>query len=191
MAKLLRQAILSLLVLTVLTGLVYPLAVTGIAGLCCSRAANGSLIRHGDRLVGSELIGQPFDGAQYFWPAIGHLAAALRWPQLGRFESGSDKPRPIRRRSSANRTAARRRSGQHTADSRGPGHRFGQRPGSGDQSRGRGVPIAASRPCARTCAQARRAADPAPYTHAPVGNTWRTRRQRADAESRPRRHLRR
>lgn len=87
MAKLLRQAILSLLVLTVLTGLVYPLAVTGIAGLCCSRAANGSLIRHGDRLVGSELIGQPFDGAQYFWPRPSGISPQ---PYDGRNSGGSN-----------------------------------------------------------------------------------------------------
>ena len=87
MAKLLRQAILSLLVLTMLTGLVYPLAVTGIAGLCCSRAANGSLIRHGDRLVGSELIGQPFDGPQYFWL---RPSAISPQPYDGRSSGGSN-----------------------------------------------------------------------------------------------------
>jgi len=75
MAKLLRQAILSLLVLTVLTGLVYPLAVTGIAGLCCSRAANGSL------------IGQPFDGAQYFWPRPSGISPQ---PYDGRNSGGSN-----------------------------------------------------------------------------------------------------
>ena len=68
MLTLLRQSILALLLLTALTGFVYPLAVTGIAGVCCSRAASGSLIRQGGRLLGSELVGQPFDGPQYFWP---------------------------------------------------------------------------------------------------------------------------
>ena len=87
MAKLLRQAILTLLVLTVLTGFVYPWAVTGIAGLCCSRAANGSLIHRGDRLVGSELIGQPFDGPQYFWP---RPSAISPQPYDGRSSGGSN-----------------------------------------------------------------------------------------------------
>ena len=87
MAKLLRQAITTLLVLTVLTGFVYPWAVTGIAGLCCSRAANGSLIRRGDRLVGSELIGQPFDGPQYFWP---RPSAISPQPYDGRSSGGSN-----------------------------------------------------------------------------------------------------
>jgi len=87
MIKLLRQAILSLLVLMGLTGLVYPLAVTAIAGLCCSRAANGSLIHRGDRLVGSELIGQPFDGVQYFWP---RPSAISPQPYDGRSSTGSN-----------------------------------------------------------------------------------------------------
>lgn len=87
MVKLLQQAILTLLVLTVLTGLVYPLAVTGLAGLCCSSAANGSLIRRGDRLVGSELLGQPFDGAQYFWP---RPSAISPQPYDGRSSGGSN-----------------------------------------------------------------------------------------------------
>jgi potassium-transporting ATPase KdpC subunit len=87
MVKLLRQSIQTLLVLTALTGIVYPLAVTGIAGLCCSKAANGSLISRGDRLVGSELIGQPFDGPQYFWP---RPSAISPQPYDGRSSGGSN-----------------------------------------------------------------------------------------------------
>lgn len=67
MAKLLLQSLLMLLAFTLLTGLVYPFAVTGIVQLCCARAAGGSLIYRGDRLVGSELLGQPFDQPRYFW----------------------------------------------------------------------------------------------------------------------------
>jgi len=63
----LRPAVLVLVVLTMLTGLVYPLVVTGIAQIVFPRQANGSLVRHGDRVVGSSLIGQPFDAPQYFW----------------------------------------------------------------------------------------------------------------------------
>jgi potassium-transporting ATPase KdpC subunit len=67
MSKILLPSLLSLLVLSVLTGIVYPLVVTGIATLCCARAAEGSLILQGDRLVGSALLGQPFDNPKYFW----------------------------------------------------------------------------------------------------------------------------
>ena len=68
MPKILLSSLLSLLVLSVLTGVVYPLVVTGIAAVCCARAAGGSLIVQGDRLVGSSLLGQPFDDPRYFWP---------------------------------------------------------------------------------------------------------------------------
>jgi len=56
-----------LVVLSVLTGIVYPYLVTGIAQLAFPRAANGSLIVDNGKAVGSSLIGQPFDDPKYFW----------------------------------------------------------------------------------------------------------------------------
>src|SRR5262245_16459568 len=63
----LRPACLVLLLLTLLTGIAYPLATTGIAQLLFPAQANGSLIVDQGRVVGSALIGQPFDDPRYFW----------------------------------------------------------------------------------------------------------------------------
>jgi K+-transporting ATPase ATPase C chain len=63
----LRPAFLTLLVLTLLTGGIYPLVVTAIARVGFAHAAGGSLIERDGVVVGSELIGQPFDDPKYFW----------------------------------------------------------------------------------------------------------------------------
>lgn len=64
---LLRPARTLLILLTVLTGLVYPLAVTGLAQLMFPHQANGSLVMKDGRPIGSELIGQQFTAPKYFW----------------------------------------------------------------------------------------------------------------------------
>jgi len=56
-----------LIVLSVLTGVIYPYLVTGIAWLAFPGAASGSLIQVDNKTVGSVLIGQPFDDPKYFW----------------------------------------------------------------------------------------------------------------------------
>src|SRR3982751_5279800 len=64
--KQIRPAIVMTLVLCLLTGLVYPGVVTGLAQVLFARQANGSLVRVNGKVVGSALIGQPFTRAEYF-----------------------------------------------------------------------------------------------------------------------------
>ena len=67
MLALVRTSAVMLILLTILTGLVYPALVTGVAQLAFPAAANGSLIVQDGRTVGSALIGQPFAAPRYFW----------------------------------------------------------------------------------------------------------------------------
>ncbi len=62
-----RPALIIFGLLTILTGLIYPLVMTGIAQLVFPRQANGSLITVNGQVVGSALIGQQFDAPKYFW----------------------------------------------------------------------------------------------------------------------------
>lgn len=87
MLKDLRAAAAALLALTLLTGLAYPLAVTGIAQLAMPAAANGSLIVEGGRVLGSALIGQPFSDPAYFW---GRPSATAPQPYNGLASGGSN-----------------------------------------------------------------------------------------------------
>jgi K+-transporting ATPase ATPase C chain len=67
MGKILRQAFVLLLIFTAITGGLYPLIVTGAAQVLFPHAANGSVIKHDGKALGSELIGQPFADPKYFW----------------------------------------------------------------------------------------------------------------------------
>ena len=83
----LRPAIVSLAIFTLLTGILYPLAVTGIAQLAFPYQANGSLIEKDAQALGSELIGQPFDDPSYFW---GRLSATSHFSYNAAASSGSN-----------------------------------------------------------------------------------------------------
>ena len=82
-----RPAIVSYIVLTIITGLLYPLAVTGVAQLIFPQQANGSLIMKDGKPLGSALIGQPFDDPKYFW---GRLSATSPFPYNAAASSGSN-----------------------------------------------------------------------------------------------------
>jgi K+-transporting ATPase ATPase C chain len=87
MFKQLRPVLMIFLLLTVATGIVYPLIVTGVAQLVFPEKANGSLIQKEGGYAGSELIGQPFDDPKYFW---GRLSATPDFPYNSASSSGSN-----------------------------------------------------------------------------------------------------
>ena len=87
MRTLIRPAIVLFLVLTVITGLIYPLVVTGVAQVLFPQQANGSLIVKNGQAVGSQLIGQPFDDPKYFW---GRPSATSPFPYNAAASSGSN-----------------------------------------------------------------------------------------------------
>ncbi len=89
MLKMIRQSLTVLIVLGVITGVIYPLAITGIAQGLFSHQAEGSMIVSDGKLIGSELIGQPFSDPGYFWsrpsatPVFPYNAAASAGSNLG------------------------------------------------------------------------------------------------------------
>ncbi len=82
-----RPAIVSILVFTVITGLAYPLLITGLAQVAFPYQANGSVIIVNGKSIGSQLIGQWFDDPKYFW---GRLSATSPYPDNAASSSGSN-----------------------------------------------------------------------------------------------------
>jgi len=77
-----------LVIMTALTGVIYPLVVTGISKVAFPRASTGSLIVSDGKTVGSDLIGQPFDDPKYFWS---RPSATSPQPYNGMASSGSNQ----------------------------------------------------------------------------------------------------
>ncbi|QOJ23013.1 MAG: potassium-transporting ATPase subunit KdpC [Gammaproteobacteria bacterium] len=67
MKNLIRPVLMLFILISIVTGLLYPLAVTGIAQIAFAEQAAGSLLKRGDKVIGSDLIGQNFSGPAYFW----------------------------------------------------------------------------------------------------------------------------
>jgi K+-transporting ATPase ATPase C chain len=87
MKSIVRPMLALFIALMVLTGVAYPLVVTGIAQVVFPHQAAGSLIEQDGKVVGSELIGQQFDAPQYFW---GRLSATSPMPYNPSASSGSN-----------------------------------------------------------------------------------------------------
>ena len=83
----LRTSLVVLGIMTLLTGVVYPLAVTLLGQTLFPRPANGSLVVRDGQSVGSDLIGQPFSKPEYFW---GRLSATSPVPYNAASSSGSN-----------------------------------------------------------------------------------------------------
>jgi K+-transporting ATPase ATPase C chain len=87
MYKPLKTSLSLLLVLTVVTGIIYPAIVTAVAQLIFPWQANGSLVKQGDHIIGSALIGQSFDAPHYFW---GRPSATTPYPYNASNSTGSN-----------------------------------------------------------------------------------------------------
>jgi K+-transporting ATPase ATPase C chain len=88
MLRAFKEAFVMLVVLTLITGVVYPLVVTGIAHAVFPAQAAGSLIERGGKPVGSALVGQPFSDPKYFW---GRPSATAPMPYNAGASSGSNQ----------------------------------------------------------------------------------------------------
>jgi K+-transporting ATPase ATPase C chain len=84
----LRPALVTFALLTLLTGILYPLLVTGVGQIAFARKASGSEIQVGERIVGSSLVGQPFSAPRYFWS---RPSATVPQPYNGAASSGSNQ----------------------------------------------------------------------------------------------------
>jgi K+-transporting ATPase ATPase C chain len=108
------QSLRLLIVMTVITGIAYPLLVTGIGQALFADQANGSLIAEGGKVRGSALIGQPFSDAKHFWS---RASATSPMPYNGGASSGSNQgpTNPALKEAVEGRVKALREAGGDTA----------------------------------------------------------------------------
>ena len=129
MIRELRIAMIVFLLLTVVTGVVYPGLVTLVAAVAFPTQAGGSLVTVDGKVVGSRLIGQSFSSPRYFW---GRPSATGPAPNNGAVSSGSNQgplnPALVDCRREPYCRAARSRSGQHAARAGGSRDGLSQRP---------------------------------------------------------------
>ena len=90
MFKHLKPALILLALLSALLGLAYPALVTGLAQVLMPQQANGSLVKQGDKIVGSVLIGQQFSAPKYFW---GRPSATAPQPYNGAHQAAATTAR--------------------------------------------------------------------------------------------------
>ena len=149
MLKQLKPAIIILALFTLITGVIYPLVVTGIAQILFPSQANGSLIVRNGKAVGSTLIGQNFDDPKYFW---GRLS------DTGDFSYNAFNAATLTGSSGSNygpmnpallKAVQARIDALKAADPGGPGNSLGQRTRPGYQYSGRVVPDIARSQSAR------------------------------------------
>ena len=88
MLQITLQSIRALIVFTLITGVAYPLIVTGIAQVAFRDQANGSLIEKDGKILGSALIGQPFSDPKYFWS---RASGTSPMPYNGASSSGTNQ----------------------------------------------------------------------------------------------------
>ena len=165
MLKEFKPAFVMLLGLTVVTGVAYPLLVTGIAQGLFPDAANGSLIERDGKPVGSELVGQPFSDPKYFWSRPSATRPRpLQRGSLQRQQSRAAESGAGRSGQGAHRSPESRRPQPDRTDPGRPGHRLRQRPRPAHQPRRRRLAGATHRSPARPVTRCR--ARPGPATHA-------------------------
>lgn len=87
MVKVIRTALSLFIVMLVVTGMIYPAMVTAVAQAFFPWRANGSLIQQGNKVIGSELIGQQFSKSEYFW---GRESATMPFPYTAKASAGSN-----------------------------------------------------------------------------------------------------